>query len=123
MSKKELIFATHNAHKAEEIQSILGESFVVKTLTDIGIHEEIEEIGKELKDNAYIKSSYVYKKTGLNVFSDDTGLEVTALNGAPGVYSARYAGDKKNDTENINLLLKNISSFEDKTAQFHTVMS
>ena len=123
MIKKELVFATHNIHKAQEIQSILGNQFSVKTLTDIGIDEEIEETGEVLKDNAFIKSSYVFKKTGLNVFSDDTGLEVTALNGAPGVFSARYAGAQKNDSDNINLLLKNLEHFPDKSAQFHTVIS
>jgi XTP/dITP diphosphohydrolase len=123
MIKKELVFATHNVHKAQEIQAILGNQFSVKTLTDIGIDEEIAETGEVLKENAFIKSSYVFKKTGLNVFSDDTGLEVTALNGAPGVFSARYSGAQKNDSDNINLLLKNLAHFADKSAQFHTVIS
>ena len=121
--KKELVFATHNPNKAKEIQLILGDSFVVKTLKDIGLYEDIPETGSTLEENAFIKSSYVYEKLGCNVFSDDTGLEVNSLHGEPGVYSARYAGPDCIDQDNMNLLLLNLQDKEDRTAQFRTVVS
>ncbi len=123
MKKKEIVFATHNAHKAKEIQNLLGDAFVIKTLSDVGIHEDIPETGETLEQNALIKSSYVYNLLGCNVFSDDTGLEVHALKGEPGVYSARYAGHKKNDKDNMSLLIQNLSNHTDKSAQFKTVIS
>ncbi len=98
--KKILVFATNNKHKAAEIQQLVGNAYEIKTLADIGCHEDIAETGLTLEENATIKSSYVFNKYGLNCFADDTGLEVEALNGAPGVYSARYAGAQKSDDDN-----------------------
>lgn len=123
MIKKELVFATHNLHKAKEIQALLGQDFTIKTLSDIDVQDDIPETGESLEQNALIKSSFVYNTFGCNVFSDDTGLEVAALGGEPGVYSARYAGKEKNDDNNMALLLKNLKAFEDRTAQFKTVIS
>jgi XTP/dITP diphosphohydrolase len=123
MDKKQFVFATHNANKASEIQKIVGEQHLIKTLTDIGCNEEIPETGDTLEANASIKSAYVNTQYHLNCFADDTGLEVEALNGEPGVYSARYAGDQKKDAANIELLLQNLKNVENRTAQFRTVIS
>ncbi|MCB9262463.1 MAG: RdgB/HAM1 family non-canonical purine NTP pyrophosphatase [Flavobacteriales bacterium] len=121
--KTPLVFATHNAHKAFEIQAILGEAFNVKTLSDIGFFDEIEETENTLEGNARLKSDALFSKFNCNVFSDDTGLEVTALNGEPGVFSARYAGEEKDNQANMALLLKNLQPFADRSAQFRTVIS
>lgn len=123
MEHKVLVFATHNANKAKEIQQIVGEGFTVKTLSDIGCNEDIAETGSTLEENASIKSKYVYDTYGLDCFADDTGLEVEALNGAPGVYSARYAGDARNDQANMDLLLHNLDGQPDRKARFRTVIS
>jgi XTP/dITP diphosphohydrolase len=123
MDKHILVFATHNAHKAREIQQLVGDRYLIQTLTDIGCTEEIAETGKTLEENARIKSQYVYEKYGLNCFADDTGLEVAALDGAPGVFSARYAGDRRSDADNINLLLKNLAGKASRNAQFRTAIS
>lgn len=121
--KKILVFATHNQHKAAEIQQLLGEAYEIRTLTDIGCYEEIRETGLTLAENASIKSHYVFEKYGLNCFADDTGLEVESLNGEPGVFSARYAGLQKNDEENMNLLLQKMNGITERAAQFRTVIS
>lgn len=121
--KRILVFATNNKYKAAEIQQLVGESFDIKTLTDIGCHDDIEETGLTLEENAAIKSRYVFDKYGLSCFADDTGLEVEALNGAPGVYSARYAGTQKNDDDNMDLLLSNLAQYSNKNARFRTVIS
>lgn len=118
-----LVFATHNVHKASEIQRMLGAEYIIKTLTDIGCTEDIPETGVTLSENAAIKSRYVYEKFGLNCFADDTGLEVDALNGEPGVFSARYAGVQKNDNDNMALLLRNLNTHTNRKAQFRTVIS
>lgn len=123
MGKTVLVFATHNANKAREIQQLVGEEFVVKTLSDIGCTEDIPETGSTLAANASIKSGYVYDTYQLNCFADDTGLEVEALNGAPGVYSARYAGEVKNDDANMDLLLHNLAPHPNRKASFRTVIS
>lgn len=123
MDKKVLVFATHNANKAREIQRMVGEGYLIQTLTDIGCHDEIAETGSTLEENAAIKSRYVFEKYGLDCFADDTGLEVSALNGAPGVYSARYAGPQRSDADNINLLLKKLQVQTNRNAQFRTVIS
>ena len=86
-----IVFATNNEHKLEEIRAILGPSFEIVSLADIGCHEDIPETGQTLEENALMKAEYIYNKYHLSCFADDTGLEVEALNGAPGVYSARYA--------------------------------
>jgi XTP/dITP diphosphohydrolase len=123
MNKQILVFATHNKHKAKEIEQILGDGFTVKTLTDIGCMEEIPETAITLEGNAFIKARHVKLNYELDCFSEDTGLEVTALLGAPGVLTARYAGDAKDPNENMALLLKNLADKSDRTAQFRTVIA
>lgn len=118
-----LVFATNNAHKAREVEQILGEKFQVKTLRDIGCTEEIEETEPTLEGNALLKARYVKEKYGFDCFSEDTGLEVQALGGAPGVHTARYAGDEKDPGMNIALLLKNLEGKTDRRARFRTVIS
>jgi XTP/dITP diphosphohydrolase len=119
----ELVFATHNKNKAQEIQQLLGSRFKINTLADIGVFEEIPETSNTIEGNAFLKSSFVFNSFKKNVFSDDTGLEVFSLNGAPGVGSARYAGDHKSNHDNISLLLRNLISVKDRSAQFRTVIS
>ncbi len=123
MDKKELVFATNNANKASEIQAILGDSFRIKTLSDIQFYDDIEETETTLEGNAVLKSKHIYDRFQCNVFSDDTGLEITALKGEPGVYSARYAGDDKNNDANMDLVLAKLRSFDNKKARFKTVIS
>jgi XTP/dITP diphosphohydrolase len=118
-----LVFATNNAHKAREIEQILGPGYTVKTLKDIGCLEDIPETADTLEGNALIKARYVKEKYGYDCFSEDTGLEVEALGGAPGVHTARYAGDQKNPADNIALLLQNLSDKDDRRAQFRTVIA
>ncbi|MBO6516007.1 MAG: RdgB/HAM1 family non-canonical purine NTP pyrophosphatase [Bacteroidia bacterium] len=119
----ELVFATHNPNKAAEIQEILGDSFLIKTLDDLGVHDDIPETATTLEGNALLKSQYVIDRFNCNVFSDDTGLEIAALNGEPGVYSARYAGDDKNNQNNIDLVLKKLENKSDRSARFRTAIS
>jgi XTP/dITP diphosphohydrolase len=118
-----LIFATNNVNKAKEIQHLVGDSFTIKTLADIGCNEEIIEDGKTLEENASIKSNFVFENYHMNCFADDTGLLVEALNGEPGVYSARYAGEQKNADDNMNLLLKNLNDQSNRKAAFVTIIS
>lgn len=117
-----LVFATHNKHKAAEIQRILNDPFEVITLTDLDILEEIPETGDTLQANALIKARFVHEQLGYNCFADDTGLEVTALHGEPGVYSARYAGVPKNDLANMDKLLQALAGSTDRSARFLTVI-
>lgn len=118
-----IIFATNNAHKAAEIRSVLGERFEIKSLLEAGIQVEIPEPHDTLEKNAAEKSNYIYQLTGQDCFSEDTGLEVEALNGEPGVRSARYAGDDSNAEKNIDKLLLNLSGQSNRSAQFKTVIS
>lgn len=118
-----LVFATNNPHKAREVEQILGEQFSVKTLRDIGCFEEIEETEPTLEGNALLKARYVKEKYGYDCFSEDTGLEVDALGGAPGVHTARYAGEEKNPEANIALLLKNLEGKTNRRARFRTVIA
>ena len=118
-----LIFATNNVNKAKEIQHLIGNAFTIKTLADIGCNEEIIEDGKTLEENASIKSNFVFENYHMNCFADDTGLLVEALNGEPGVYSARYAGEQKNADDNMNLLLKNLNDQSNRKAAFVTIIS
>lgn len=118
-----LVFATNNAHKAREVEQILGANFSVKTLRDIGCTEEIEETEPTLEGNALLKARYVKEKYGYDCFSEDTGLEVEILGGAPGVHTARYAGDDRNPDANIALLLKNLEGKTTRRAQFRTVIA
>ncbi len=118
-----LVFATNNAHKAHEVEQILGPGFEIKTLKDIGCHEEIEETESTLEGNALLKARYVKENYGYDCFSEDTGLEVDALNGAPGVHTARYAGEDKSPEANIALLLKNLEGKSSRTARFRTIIA
>lgn len=121
--RNELIFATNNAHKLEEVQAILGNGFRLITLRECGITEDIPEEEPTIEGNALAKARYVYRKTGQDCFADDTGLEVRALEGAPGVRSARYAGDGHDFSANVRLLLANMNGVEDRAARFRTVIA
>ena len=118
----ELIFATGNKNKLSEAQAIIKNHRIL-SLKDINCFDDIPETGNTIYDNAVEKALYLWKKYQKNCFSDDTGLEVDALNGAPGVFSARYAGNAKNSEENMNKLLKNLEGVENRTARFHTVVA
>jgi len=118
-----LVFATNNPHKAREIEQILGPKFQVKTLKDIGCLEDIEETEPTLEGNALLKARYVKEKYGYDCFSEDTGLEVAALGGEPGVHTARYAGPGRDADDNIHLLLKNLESKSDRSARFRTIIA
>ena len=121
--KKKIVFATNNQHKLDEIRAILGSSFEVVSLSDIGCHEDIPETGDTLEDNALQKAQYIFDKYHLDVFADDTGLEVDALNGAPGVYSARYAGDGHDSEANMQKLLAELGDNDQRKARFRTVIA
>ena len=120
---KALIFATNNQHKVEEIKLVIGSKFLVKTLKEAGIDIDIPEPYETLQENASTKSSTIFKLTQENCFSEDTGLEVEALNGEPGVKSARYAGDGKNFQDNVDKLLMNLTNITNRKAKFRTVIS
>ncbi len=120
---RRLIFATNNAHKLGEVQALLGDAFELVTLRECGIKEDIPETADTLEGNALQKARYVYEKTGMDCFADDTGLEVDALGGAPGVHSARYATDGHDFAANNRLLLKNLEGITDRTARFRTVIA
>jgi len=119
---KKLIFATNNPNKLAEIKSAVN-SFEVVGLKEMGINDDIAETGLILKENALIKSQFIYQKTGLSCFADDTGLEVAALDGRPGVYSARYAGEHATAEENMQKLLSEMENQKNRTALFRTVIS
>lgn len=119
-----IVFATNNSHKLEEIRQILGKSIEVLSLADINCHEDIPETALTIEGNAMMKARYVYDKYGTPCFADDTGLEVEALDGAPGVYSARYAGGEGHDSEaNMRKLLHELEGKENRRAQFRTVIA
>ena len=117
-----LIFATNNAHKLSEVQAVLGPSFELVTPRMCGVEEEIPEMAETLEGNARQKARYLYERTGLDCFADDTGLEVEALNGAPGVHSARYATDGHDFAANNRLLLKNLEGETNRRARFRTAI-
>lgn len=120
---RKLVFATHNAHKLDEVRDIVKDNFEIVSLTDIGCFDDIEESGSTLEDNARIKARFVKEKYGYDCFGDDSGLEVDALNGAPGVYSARYAGGNGHDSEaNVKKLLHEMEGASDRKAHFRTVI-
>jgi XTP/dITP diphosphohydrolase len=119
---KELIFATHNAGKADEIRFMLGDSFLLHTLKSLNIHLQVAETGTSLHENAAIKSNAIFKHQAMACFADDTGLFVDALQGAPGIYAARYAGSLATDNDNINLLIKNLHGVSNRKAYFKTVI-
>lgn len=118
-----LVFATNNKHKLQEVRDILGGSIEVLSLNDIDCHDDIPETGSTLEENALIKARWISEKYGYNCFADDTGLEVEALNGAPGVYSARYAGEECDSQANMNKLLQNLTGENNRNAQFRTVIA
>ena len=118
-----ICFATNNQNKLKEIRSLIDDRFEVLSLHDIGCREELPENQETLEGNSLEKAQYVYDKYGVNCFADDTGLEVDALNGAPGVYSARYAGAHRDSGDNIRLLLENLKSQKNRKARFRTVIS
>ena len=119
----ELIFATHNQNKVKEISAILPSEIKLKSLDDLNFTNQIPERSKTLKGNALIKVRTIFNEFQRDCFADDTGLEVEALNGAPGVYSARYAGNKKRDEDNIYKLLKELRNHDNTKAQFRTVIA
>lgn len=119
----DLIVATHNKGKLREIQGLVPEGVNVVSLEDLDMSTEIEETGTTLQENALIKARYLYKAYKKPVLADDTGLEVSALKGAPGVYSARYAGEPSNAEHNMDLLLKNLEGETSRSARFRTVIA
>lgn len=118
----DLVFATHNNHKLEEVAAMIGAGLRLKSLTDIGCSEDIEEIGSTFVENAGIKSRYVYANYGMNCFADDSGLVVEALNGEPGIYSARYSG-QRDPKVNLELVLSKMSDKQQRSASFVSVIS
>ena len=118
-----LVFATNNKHKQEEMSAILGDKVELLSLADIGCHDDIPETADTLEGNALIKARHIYNKYGLPCFADDTGLEVDALDGAPGVYSARYAGENNDSEANMQKLLQNLTGKSVRSAQFRTVIA
>lgn len=117
-----LVFATNNAHKLDEVRSILGSRFTVKSLKEIGCEADIPETADTLEGNALMKARFLYEKYGVDCFADDTGLEVTALGGAPGVHTARYAGNHDSEA-NMKKLLNELEKKSDRSAQFRTVIA
>lgn len=120
---KQIVFATNNAHKLEELRQIAGDRFTILSLKDIGCDEDIPETADTLEGNAEIKARYVKERYGYDCFADDTGLCVDALGGEPGVYSARYAGPAHDSEANMRLLLKNMEGIGERTARFRTVIA
>lgn len=120
---KKIVFATNNSHKLEELRNILSGRYQVLGLTDIGFYEDIPETGDTLAENAALKSKHIFDRFEIDCFSDDTGLEVDVLNGKPGVYSARYAGENSTYEQNVDKLLNALKGLENRTARFKTVIS
>ncbi|ENA1796623.1 non-canonical purine NTP diphosphatase [Flavobacterium psychrophilum] len=118
----QLVFASNNKNKILEIQSMLPESIKILSLSDIGCHEDIPETANTIEGNAILKANYVTQKYGYDCFADDTGLEVEVLNGQPGVFSARYAGEQRNDNDNMDKLLTELDDKTNRNAQFKTVI-
>lgn len=121
--KRKIVFATNNAHKLQEMRQIAGEAFEILSLADIDCRQELPETADTLEGNASMKAQYVFDHFGLDCFADDTGLEVDALNGAPGVHSARYATDGHDDLANTALLLRNLSGVTNRAARFRTAIA
>jgi XTP/dITP diphosphohydrolase len=118
-----IVFASNNKNKIHEIQSMLPESIQIVSLESIGCLEEIPETSETIEGNAILKANYVTQNYGFDCFADDTGLEVEALNGEPGVFSARYAGEQRNADDNMNKLLNKLADKTNRTAQFKTVIA
>ena len=121
--KKKFVFATNNAHKLEEVTAILGDKIELLSMKDIHCSADIPETADTLEGNALLKARYIFENYHLDCFADDTGLEVEALNGAPGVYSARYAGDAHNSEANMLKLLQDMEGIENRKARFRTVFA
>lgn len=122
-SLPKIVFATNNAHKLEEARALAGDSFEILSLAEIGCHDDIPETADTLEGNALIKARWVKDRYGYDCFADDTGLMVDALDGAPGVYSARYAGPECDAVGNMRLLLRNLEGEADRHARFVTVIA
>jgi XTP/dITP diphosphohydrolase len=123
MTNINLIFATSNQNKVLEIQKILPKKFNIKSLKDLNYFEDVPENETTIEGNAIFKAKYIYEKFNINVFADDTGLEVEALNGEPGVHSARYAGTTRSSEKNIKKLLKNLKNIKNRNARFKTAIA
>ncbi len=121
--KRKFIFATNNLHKLEEVQQMLNNQFTLVSLKDMGCVEDIPENEPTIEGNALFKARYIYQKYGKDCFADDSGLEVEVLNNAPGVRSARYAGESKDSQDNMNLLLENLKGKKNRKARFRTVIA
>lgn len=118
-----IVFATNNQNKIREVQQLLPETIEIISLESIGCHEDIPETADTIEENAIMKANYITQKYGYDCFADDTGLEVEALDGAPGVHSARYAGEHRNSEDNITKLLKELKDTTNRNAQFKTVIA
>ena len=120
---KKIVFATNNPHKLDEVRALLGQQFEIVPLAELGFEGDIPETGATLAENASQKAHFIYDRYGVDCFADDTGLEVDALGGAPGVYSARYAGEKATYDENVTKLLRALEGKQERSARFKTVVS
>jgi XTP/dITP diphosphohydrolase len=118
----EILFASNNAHKVDEVRAKLAPRYTVRSLREVVGEVDIPETGTTLEENAAIKARYLYERTGMDCFADDTGLEITALNGEPGVYSARYAGEGCSVDDNMDKVLRNLTGQSDRSARFRTVI-
>ncbi len=118
-----LVFATNNPNKLKEMKLLLPQSIELLSLKDIGCDDQINETGKTIRENAYVKSRYIYEKFGMNCFADDTGLEVQSIGGRPGVYSARFAGPACRSEDNIQKVLAELKGTDNRKANFRTVIS
>ena len=118
-----LVFATHNQNKFKEVQALMPDYIELLSLTDIDCNEDIRETKDTIEGNAILKANYVMDNYNYNCFADDTGLEVDALDGKPGVYSARYAGEQRDSNDNMDFLLKNLEDKENRSAQFKTIIA
>ncbi len=120
---KQLVFATNNAHKLDEVRKILGGKFDILSLREIGCNDDIAETAETFEGNALIKARYIHDKYGCDCFADDSGLEIDALGGAPGVYSARYAGEAHDSEKNMAKVLEQLQGIENRAARFRTVIA
>ena len=118
-----LVFATHNKNKFAEVKALMPEYIELLSLTDIDFHDDIRETEDTIEGNAILKANYIKDRLGFNCFADDTGLEVDALNGKTGIYSARYAGEQRSSEDNMNLLLDNLKDQDNRAAQFKTIIA
>lgn len=120
---KQLVFATNNTHKLDEVRAMLEPDYKIISLSELNCFDDIPETADTLEGNALLKAEYIYKKFGVDCFADDTGLEIDALNGEPGVYSARYAGESHNAQENMKKVLSKMNGLSNRSAHFRTVVA